>query len=255
MARNEEKANAALNRWVSMKTRERLDFHEKRPFRPTMVTTIAEAENWRADVIREIREKTHQIQNGFLGEQRIRDMNDTINALLQEKRRWERRITELGGANHARSTLVYDSKGNVIGGGGSLREYKYFGAARDLPGVREMLAEREKSIVEREQQRQRRKGPPESSKKEESEQVLEYPCCLAVAANPLVYSKYIPEITSDFKCLFINSIFFMNKYQLCFSASKVLSFQEPAALSLKILPPLKEINDQGKIIRRNRFTS
>ena len=85
------------------------------------------------------------------------------------------------------------------------------------------------------------------SKKEESEQVLEYPCCLSVAANPLVYSKYIPEITSDFKCLLINSIFFMNRYQLCFSASKVLSFQEPAALSLKILPPLKEFNDQGKI--------
>ena len=85
------------------------------------------------------------------------------------------------------------------------------------------------------------------AKKEESEQVLEYPCCLAVAANPLVYSKYIPEITSDFKCLLINSIFFMNRYQLCFSASKVLSFQEPAALSLKILPSLKEINDQGKI--------
>ena len=85
------------------------------------------------------------------------------------------------------------------------------------------------------------------AKKEESEQVLEYPCCLAVAANPLVYSKYIPEITSDFKCLLINSIFFMNRYQLCFSASKVLSFQEPAALSLKILPTLKEINDQGKI--------
>ena len=85
------------------------------------------------------------------------------------------------------------------------------------------------------------------AKKEESEQVLEYPYCLAVAANPLVFSKYIPEITSDFKCLLINSIFFMNRYQLCFSASKVLSFQEPAALSLKILPPLKEFNDQGKI--------
>ena len=27
-------------------------------------------------------------------------MNDTINNLLQEKRRWERRIVELGGANH-----------------------------------------------------------------------------------------------------------------------------------------------------------
>ena len=83
--------------------------------------------------------------------------------------------------------------------------------------------------------------------KEENEQVLEYPCCLAVAANPLVYSKYIPEITSDFKCLLINSIFYMNRFQLCFSASKALSFQEPAAISLKIIPPLKEINNQEKI--------
>lgn len=39
---------------------------------------------------------------------------------------------------------MFDSKGNVIGGGGSASEYKYFGAARELPGVREMLAEREK---------------------------------------------------------------------------------------------------------------
>jgi len=85
------------------------------------------------------------------------------------------------------------------------------------------------------------------TKEEESELVLEYPCCLAVAANPLVYSNYIPEITSEFKCLIINSIFYMNRYELCFSASKILSFPEPAVISLKIIPPLKEIYSQEKI--------
>ena len=39
----------------------------------------------------------------------------------------------------------------------------------------------------------------------------------------------------------------MNRYELCFSASKVLSFPEPAAISLKIIPPLKEIYSQEKI--------
>lgn len=123
-----------------------------------------------------------------MGEQRIRDLNDTINGLLQEKRRWERRIVELGGPNHVccipfffsllplaltgdvqqgGSTAVYDSKGNVIGGGGSAREYKYFGAARDLPGVRQVLAEREKEAKERVRQRQRQRQRGSSQKRDE----------------------------------------------------------------------------------------
>ena len=34
-----------------------------------------------------------------LGEFRIRDLNDEINKLLREKRRWEERIMQLGGAD------------------------------------------------------------------------------------------------------------------------------------------------------------
>ena len=34
----------------------------------------------------------------------------------------------------------------------------------------------------------------------------------------------------------------MNRYQLCFDASKVLSFNEPAIIALKIVPPLKGVN-------------
>ena len=77
---------------------------------------------------------------------------------------------------------------------------------------------------------------------EKNDSLLEYPCSLAIAPNPLIYSKYIPEITSDYKCLIVNSIFFMNRYQLCFDASTVLSFNEPAVIALKIVPPLKGVN-------------
>ena len=82
------------------------------------------------------------------------------------------------------------------------------------------------------------------TKKEEerNDKFLDYPCYLAVAANPLIYKAYIPEITEEYRCLIINSIFFMNRYQLCFDAAKILSFNEPAVIALKIVPPLKGVN-------------
>jgi hypothetical protein len=41
-----------------------------------------------------------------LPERRIRELNDTINKLIKEKVRWERRIMDLGGANHFVRSLV-----------------------------------------------------------------------------------------------------------------------------------------------------
>ena len=76
--------------------------------------------------------------------------------------------------------------------------------------------------------------------KENIDLALDYPCYLSIAPNPMVYSEYIPEITSDFRCLIINSIYNMNRYELSFSASKVLSFKEPVIISLQIIPPLNE---------------
>ena len=76
--------------------------------------------------------------------------------------------------------------------------------------------------------------------KENIDLALDYPCYLSIAPNPMVYSEYIPEITSDFRCLIINSIYNMNRYELSFPASKVLSFKEPVIISLQIIPPLNE---------------
>jgi len=87
------------------------------------------------------------IQNESLGEQRIRDLNDEINKLLREKGHWERRIIELGGANYRKYERIADdaflSEISPLGTVPATTEhkgyvYKYFGAARNLPGVKEL---------------------------------------------------------------------------------------------------------------------
>jgi len=72
-----------------------------------------------------------------LGEFRIRDLNDEINKLLREKGHWEAQIRELGGPDHARiGPRMLDHEGKEVPGN---RGYKYFGAAKDLPGKLLML--------------------------------------------------------------------------------------------------------------------
>lgn len=67
-----------------------------------------------------------------LGEFRIRDLNDEINKLMREKRHWEVQIKTLGGPDHARvGPKMLDQDGKEVPGN---RGYKYFGAAKDLPG-------------------------------------------------------------------------------------------------------------------------
>lgn len=68
-----------------------------------------------------------------LGEFRIRDLNDEINKLMREKRHWEVQIKTLGGPDHARvGPKMLDQDGKEVPGN---RGYKYFGAAKDLPGT------------------------------------------------------------------------------------------------------------------------
>lgn len=72
-----------------------------------------------------------------LGEFRIRDLNDEINKLLREKRHWENQISSLGGPHYRRyGPKTFDAEGREVPGN---RGYKYFGAAKDLPGVRELF--------------------------------------------------------------------------------------------------------------------
>ena len=111
---------------------------------------LSEAERWRGQIIGEVTRKVAEIQNAGLGEARLRDLNDEINKLLREKGHWERQIVALGGPNHARTAAhLFDADSRAVPGGGG---YRYFGAARDLPGVAELFAK------EAAEQRRRTRG-------------------------------------------------------------------------------------------------
>lgn len=136
MARNQEKAMLLLNRFYNSKKEDNRS-KEQRPFLASECDDLRKAEKWRRQIIGEVSRKVTQIQNPGLGEFRIRDLNDEINKLLREKRHWEDRIIELGGPDYNKhGPKMLDHDGKEVPGN---RGYKYFGAARDLPGVRELF--------------------------------------------------------------------------------------------------------------------
>ncbi|KAI3504149.1 hypothetical protein L1887_32694 [Cichorium endivia] len=143
MARNEEKAQSMLNRFITMKNEEKKKPKERRPFLASECRDLADADKWRQQIMREIGRKVAEIQNEGLGEHRLRDLNDEINKLIREKGHWERRIVELGGHNYSRySAKMTDLEGNIVdvpNPSGRGPGYRYFGAAKKLPGVKELF--------------------------------------------------------------------------------------------------------------------
>jgi pre-mRNA-splicing factor ISY1 len=57
---------------------------------------------------------------------------------MKDKKRWEDRIRELGGPDYRQTSQALESDGLVLPGGNE-DGYKYFGAAKNLPKVRELL--------------------------------------------------------------------------------------------------------------------
>jgi hypothetical protein len=75
-----------------------------------------------------------------LTEFQVRELNDEINRMFKTKYHWEFRIRELGGPDYIRKRpKVLDADGREVPG---TRGYKYFGRARELPGVKELFAAR-----------------------------------------------------------------------------------------------------------------
>ncbi|KAF7279173.1 hypothetical protein GWI33_007584 [Rhynchophorus ferrugineus] len=137
MARNAEKAMTTLARWRAAQLGENEKIKKRRPYLASECKSLYACEKWRMQIIREIAKKVAQIQNAGLGEFRIRDLNDEINKLLREKRHWEDQIKELGGPDYQKvGPRMLDHEGKEVPGN---RGYKYFGAAKELPGVRELF--------------------------------------------------------------------------------------------------------------------
>lgn len=143
MARPEEKAQAMLNKWVKMREEGNAPVRPslaKRPFLASQCVHLDDAERFRRQIVREISVGIEKIQNPGLGEHAIRDLNDDINKKLREKHHWNKRIKELGGpdftAMERKQQLEHGQEENLHLESG----YRYFGAAKELPGVKELFA-------------------------------------------------------------------------------------------------------------------
>lgn len=146
MALKEEKPQSMFNKWWAM----RRALHVRDPDEPPPIiedcNSLKECYRWRQTVMKEIGDKVAEIQNAGLGNYKIRALNDEINKLLNHKRMWEARIRQLGGPDFQKTeTRFYDSEGLELPGSGG---YLYFGAAKDLPGVRQLFFQEAPSAPE-----------------------------------------------------------------------------------------------------------
>lgn len=139
MARNEEKAQSMLYRFRQAKAMEMglITNQDRRPRIAAMCKDLRQCERWRGEILREISRKVSKIQDYGLTDYEVRDLNDEINKLMREKSHWENQIVALGGANYKRAApAMRGADGREVPG---MRGYKYFGRARELPGVKELF--------------------------------------------------------------------------------------------------------------------
>ena len=149
MARPREKSQSLFSQWNSLVSSQsdvgdKKD-REQRPRHTSDCLVLSEAEKWRKQVVRDALQRVYWISNAGLGEQQTRDMNDEINKLMGLKHHWDRRIVELGGENHAKVKGQLDVEGKELPGS---KGYKYYGAAADMPGIREKFEEAEKEMAQ-----------------------------------------------------------------------------------------------------------
>lgn len=145
MARNAERANAVLNKWLAIKNAVLKGSQQKTSLGPNIpeeCDDLNRATQWRSQLVREIGRGISLIQDASLGDHRIRDLNDEINKKLRIKRRWEYRIKELGGSDYSTASDALSLSGVAAAGG----DYYYFGAAKELPGVRELFAAKAEEV-------------------------------------------------------------------------------------------------------------
>lgn len=70
MARNQEKAQSMMNRYLKGKQEEASGPRKLRPFLASECTDLHDADRWHHQIIREISRKVSEIQNAGLGEHR-----------------------------------------------------------------------------------------------------------------------------------------------------------------------------------------
>jgi len=172
MARPAEKARAMLNRWVKMREEGNApaisnNARGRRPKLASECEHLGDAEYYRDQIMREVTGMIDKIQNPALGEHTIRDVNDEINRKFREKHHWNKRIFELSKGSidynkKERSAQIEEGDVQFLAETNNGKRhgptYRYYGAAKDLPGVKELLVKQHEKMKS---MRLKKRGPNE----------------------------------------------------------------------------------------------
>ncbi|KAK8896454.1 NineTeen Complex (NTC) component [Tritrichomonas musculus] len=144
-SRPSESRNDLLNRWVRLKREERLLKVFEKPSDPGLIMTLAEADKWRKRLVEELSHEVLRLYKEPLPEQETRYLNDSANRRIKEIRRFEMRIVELGGIDYSKLGFRTPD-GDILNT--NLNQYQYFGRARQLPGVKELLEAERRNLTD-----------------------------------------------------------------------------------------------------------
>jgi len=169
MSRNEDKAHLAFLETGVRRSR-------KEAPTPFNCESLPLAHAARNDCLKQISRLISKIQDDSIEETTIRSLNDDINKLIKDRADWDLCIAELGGSLAKRKDMKWGEE--MLPEPGNVHGYLYFGRARELSGVREIL--------------QATKEQTKPSGKRQSAKVLQ----IRRLADPIYYG-YLDEETEE----------------------------------------------------------
>ncbi|CAI1517418.1 hypothetical protein SEUBUCD646_0J02400 [Saccharomyces eubayanus] len=146
MSRNVDKANSVLVRFQEQQAESSTGYKDysryKRPKNVSKIKSIKEANEWKRQVSKEIQQKSTRIYDPSLNEVQITELNDELNDLFKEWKRWQWHIDHKLLEKRTKRKTLEDSH-LLTNAGKIIHGKRYFGRALELPEVKEWVKQQE----------------------------------------------------------------------------------------------------------------
>ncbi|SMN19373.1 similar to Saccharomyces cerevisiae YJR050W ISY1 Member of NineTeen Complex (NTC) that contains Prp19p and stabilizes U6 snRNA in catalytic forms of spliceosome containing U2 [Maudiozyma saulgeensis] len=146
MSRNIDKSNSVLVKYQEQQAADNGGYKDysryKRPKRVASVTNIKEAIQWRLQLINEFKVLNTRVFDPSLSEDDLREVNDQLNVLVQEKKRWDWHINNK--LRSSSSKIGSNLNDRFVIGGKVVLGKRYFGRAIELPEIKDYIEEQKR---------------------------------------------------------------------------------------------------------------
>lgn len=114
------------------------------PLVPSTCRSLPAALYARKELLKDVSRKLSKINDLTLGHAEIRALNDELNRQVRRIHEWDGRLRELGHRERDKSVKWGDE---TLPEPGNVHGYLYFGRAKELPGVKELLNPRKEGKI------------------------------------------------------------------------------------------------------------